>query len=97
MNKSIYASDLYIYDYTNSTQSARGVEASVEEPVDFSSFYLRNRQAIKFEFINFEENVALFKRDNGTTAPQCECMCVAERNKGEKGWLMLLELKYPPC
>ncbi len=94
MNKSTYTSDLYIYDYTNSTQSKRGVEASIERPDDIGPFYLRNRNAIKFDFVNFEQNAALFKRNDGTTASQCECMCVAARDKDEKGWLMLLELKY---
>ena len=43
--------------------------------------------------VNFEENEEVFKRADGTTVSNCECMLVSDKSS-KKGWLLLVELKY---
>ena len=87
-NVQAFASSVYVADYTNQTQSARGVEIQEVPFTDISYFCLHNDVSIPLWAVNFEHNKGFFPAGVG----DCECMF---RVKGvEKGWLLLCELKY---
>lgn len=91
-----FSSDLYIADYTEYSKTNEapsvGVCMSVVKP-PIEAFYLKNKNEITFDTINFEENKSVFRNKSGRTVQQCECMCLSSKAKN-KGWLFLLELKY---
>ncbi len=99
MIKETFSSDLYIGDYTryvsnHPSSPYRGVVADVNKLPCIQAFSLHNPDSITFDFVNFEYNPALFKREDGSKASQCECMCEACAEEDVTHWLMLLELKY---
>lgn len=49
---------------------------------------------VLFRVVNNEHNPAVFKRADGSSVTQCECIVYADRNDNKKGWLFFLELKY---
>lgn len=81
--------DGFIVDYTNKTDSLRGVELLKSPPNDINYFQLINRGAIEFWGVNFEKCSSLFKKGS----ENCECMFVAKQAKNLK-WACLVELKY---
>ncbi len=99
MNKECHFSDLYICDYEHYSENhpeykRRGVEASEIQPENVSSFYLSNPKSLPFDFVSFDHNPSLFKRQDGSMASHCECMCEAVAEPAKSRWMMLLELKY---
>lgn len=83
-----YCSDCYVVDYTNETNSKRGVEIHTEQPEDIAYFHVKDPKKIEYWGINFEEHPAFFKG-----VSQCECM-FASKKFNKKGWACLVELKY---
>jgi len=87
-NGEMYDRTIYVADYTNQTNSQRGVEISTQRPNDISSFVLVNRSKVDFYAVNLDRNKGL---TGGET--QCECLCCgAKANK--KRWVLFLEMKY---
>ena len=79
----------FAVDYTNQTDSCRGVEISNTPPTDINYFYLENRGKIEFWGVNFEKCSSLFEKKE----ENCECMFVAKQAKNLK-MACLIELKY---
>lgn len=83
-----YGGDVYVADYTNATNSERGVEITDVKPEDIGSFHLKNSNKINYWGVNFENEQHFFEGRK-----QCECMFTASKAK-EKPWVLLLETKY---
>ncbi len=83
------ADDAFAVDYTNQSDSSRGVELSKTAPKDISFFQLSNQAQIDFWGVNFEKCHSLFT----DSSENCECMFVAKSAKKLK-WACLVELKY---
>lgn len=79
----------FAMDYTNQTDSYRGVDISNAPPTDINYFHLENRGKIEFWGVNFEKCGSLFEKKE----ENCECMFVAKRAKNLK-MACLIELKY---
>lgn len=93
-----YNSDVYVVDYTHSTDGKRGVEILSAQPVDgLATLHVKNPNMVEYWGVNFEEHGAFFKykdkNGNEQKADNCECMFVASKAK-HKGWMLLAELKY---
>lgn len=84
-----YQHDAFVADYTNQTQSARGVEIVEQAPQDIEFFHLANPRSIPFQGVNLERNNAFFEQGNSN----CECLFKSIRGR-KKNWLLLVELKY---
>lgn len=86
----IFESDSYVADYTNATDSKKGVMISSEPFDDIAYFHLevRSNNEIKYLAVNLEEYPAFIDGiDN------CECVFSA-LSKYRHPWLLLLETKY---
>ena len=89
-----HSSHIYIADYTNQEQSAKGVEISDTPFTDIQFCTVNNPKDIECWSVNFEKNQGVFRcTDTEKQAKQCECM-VAAKNAQKKGWVCLMELKY---
>ena len=96
-----YSQDVYIADFTNfvgkpgyDNLPCQGVMVGIQENGIIPSFIIRDERAFPFSVINNEHNPAVFKREDGSSMTQCECIVFSERNDNRKGWLFFLELKY---
>lgn len=96
-----YREGIYIADFTEYINQggpadvpSKGVYVGTDENVIIASFRLTDDNDIPFVVINNEKNPALFKKADGTKAPQCECIIFADRNDNKKAWMLFLELKY---
>ena len=96
-----YSQDVYIADFTNfvgkhgyDNLPCQGVMVGIQENGIIPSFIIHDERAYPFCVINNEHNPAVFKREDGSPASQCECIVCSERNDNRKGWLFFLELKY---
>ena len=96
-----YSQDVYIADFTNfvgkpgyDNLPCQGVMVGIQENGIIPSFIIHDERAFPFSVINNEHNPAVFKREDGSPASQCECIVYSERNDNRKGWLFFLELKY---
>lgn len=83
-----FDTDVYVADYTNQTNSERGVVIANDAFIDIAYFHLHNDNAVPLWVVNFEENAGFIPEGTGN----CECM-FRVRNV-EKGWWLLCELKY---
>lgn len=83
-----YAGDVYVVDYTNSTNNLRGVEILQEVPNDISYFHLINKKSVHYWGINLEKHKKFFDKQR-----QCECMFISS-DSPRKPWVCLVELKY---
>lgn len=85
-----YSGDCYVADYTEKTNSRKGVEISVEPFRDIDYFHLKkaNKANINYLGINFEKYPHFIKG-----IENCECMFHAISDTG-RPWTMFLELKY---
>lgn len=95
-----FAQDVFVADFTeyNSNNpetpgSCAGVQIATEDNGIIPSFRLTDRNRHPFMAVNFEDNQQAFMREDGTKAPQCECMFYALRGK-TPAWMLFLELKY---
>ena len=70
----------FAMDYTNQTDSYRGVDISNAPPTDINYFHLENRGKIEFWGVNFEKCGSLFEKKE----ENFECMFVAKRAKNLK-------------
>jgi len=83
---------LYLADYTDQTNSKRGTEiVKGSPPSDIEYVTFQNNTRLLNGFIIF--NNKSFKRDNGTSLPQCELVVFPE-NSGKDSWIFFAELKY---
>jgi hypothetical protein len=83
---------LYLADYTNQTNSARGVEFfESTPPTDIDSFELKNDINLPIGYIDFDNTS--FTRPDGSPLSQCECV-VFPKNSGVDSWIFFAELKY---
>ena len=96
-----YSQDVYIADFTNfvgkpgyDNLPCQGVMVGIQENGIIPSFIIHDERAFPFSVINNEHNPAVFKREDGSSMTQCECIVYSERNDNRKGWLFFLELKY---
>jgi len=96
-----YCQDVYIADFTNfvgkpdyANLPCQGVMVGIQENGMIPSFIIRDEHSFPFRVINNEHNPAVFKREDGSSVTQCECIVYADRNDNRKGWLFFLELKY---
>lgn len=96
-----YSQDVYIADFTNFVGKfsydklpCQGVMVSLQENGIIPSFVIRDEHSFPLRVINNEHNPAVFKREDGSSVSQCECIVYADRNDNRKGWLFFLELKY---
>ena len=101
MNSIDYNTTIYVTDYTRYNElhpdakaDASGVDISLTSSEIAPSFCLLNNNKHEFVGVNLERNPSLLKRDDGTTASQCECFFYARRNNEEPSWYLFLELKY---
>lgn len=95
VNNEQHTGDLFVVDYTEQTKNTsnkRGVEFHLQLPVDIKGLAIINRNCVKFTAVNLEKNSLL--DDMNCKISQCECLCAADKTDGEKGWLLLAELKY---
>lgn len=83
-----FEGDVFVADYTQQTNSARGVEIAGMPFGDIASFHLYNDGHLPLWAVNFEANKA-FVPDG---VSNCECMMRVKNV--EKGWWLLCELKY---
>lgn len=86
----IFEGDCYVADYTNCTNSRRGVEISETPFADIPFFHLKKqgRGNLRYLGISFEDYGMFIKGiDN------CEC-CFSSLAECNKPWLMMLETKY---
>lgn len=91
-NTSEHKSHIYIADYTQQTNSERGVEISDIEFDDIQYCQFENNRNIICHGVNFEKNKKAFTA-GGKLVEQCECM-IASQKANKKRWLCLVELKY---
>lgn len=96
-----YCEDVYITDFTNycgksgaGAVPGNGVVVETKENGILLSFVIHDEHGFPFVVVNNEHNPAVFKRPDGTSVSQCECIVYADRNDNRKGWLFFLELKY---
>lgn len=83
---------LYLADYTNQTNSARGVEIfSGTPPTDIGYFTLQNDVNLKSCSITFDNTS--FTRPDGSPLSQCECV-VFPKTSDVNSWILFVELKY---
>ena len=93
-NITSHSSHIYIADYTQQTQSAKGVVISDTHFNDIRYCTINNSNNIECWGVNFEKNRSVFKiAGTGEQVSQCECM-IASKNAKKKGWVCLMELKY---
>ena len=93
-NISSHSAHFYIADYTEQTQSVKGVEISDKPFDDIHYCTINNPRSIECWCVNFERNRSVFKiSETSEYASQCECM-IASKNAQKKGWVCLIELKY---
>lgn len=91
---SSHSSHFYIVDYTQQTNSAKGVEISDTPFTDIQYCTVNNPNNIDCWGVNFEKNRRVFKIEGTTSyASQCECL-ISSKHAKKKGWLCLMELKY---
>ena len=101
MSPELFDCDLLVVDYTKYHQDhpeeelpSEGVHFLNVPDIRLGSFCVRNPKPITIEAINLEKTHSLTKKEDGSTVKQCECICKAHREDGEKRWVLLLELKY---
>lgn len=87
-------SDAWVADYTDETKGAvkenrQGVVISSEPITNIASFHLVNPNGMSYYAVNFEDN----KDFSPQGRKDCECMFRC-KEVVERGWLLLLELKY---
>ena len=91
--------DFFVGDYTEYKKShpafkdVKGVLITSTKRNEIGFLHFHNKNNVKVKAINFEENPAFLKDNNGNLVSQCECFCVADKQKG-KAWLAFVELKY---
>lgn len=98
--KGPFVQDVFVADFTEYNSNnpempgpCAGVQISTVENGIIPSFRLTDRNRHPFMAVNFEENQQAFMREDGTKAPQCECMFYAVREESP-AWMLFLELKY---
>lgn len=86
----LFSGDCYVADYTNVSDSQRGVEISEEPFEDISCFHLKKHTSanIGYAGINFELYPGFIKG-----IQNCECMFHAVSDV-RRPWTMFLEMKY---
>ena len=84
--------DAWLMDYTEQTDSARGVEIHFAAPTDIEAMHLKNPRCMEYLAVNFEEHLDFFRCADGSTVSNCEAMFVS--TSGTMPWLLLAELKY---
>jgi hypothetical protein len=96
-----YSGTVFIADFTDYVNKPeaqpvdyRGVIVGTEENGIIPSFVIRNDNGFPFIVVNNEHNPAVFTREDGSKASQCECIIYADRHDNRKGWMLFLELKY---
>lgn len=82
--------DLYVADYTDRTDSQRGVEFSEQPFDDIQYFHLKNnpKAPVPYIAVNFERHPAFIKG-----IQNCECMFHA-MSGAKRPWTLFLEMKY---
>ena len=95
-----YTQDVFVADFTEYNNNHpetpaphAGVLIATEENGIIPSFKLTDKNEHPFTAVNFEENPAVFMREDGTKVSQCECMFYAIR-EASPAWMLFLELKY---
>ena len=95
-----YTQDVFVADFTEYNNNHpempapyAGVRIATEENGIIPSFKLTDKNEHPFMAVNFEENLAVFMREDGTKGSQCECMFYAIR-EASPAWMLFLELKY---
>ena len=96
----VFTQDVFVADFTEYNNNNprtpapfAGVLITTEENDIIPSFRLADKNGYPYMAVNFEENQQSFMRDDGTKAPQCECMFYAIREESP-AWMLFLELKY---
>ncbi len=90
-NSQILNCDCYVADYTNATDSRRGVVIATEPFDDIPYFHLKkhNRdQNLPYIAVNFEDYPGFIHG-----AKNCECM-FSSLTEADHTWLLFLETKY---
>jgi len=83
---------LYLTDYANQTNSARGFEIfEGTPPLDIEYVTLRNDINLLNGFITFDNTS--FTRSDGSPLSQCECVIFPEKSNNNS-WIFFAELKY---
>jgi len=83
---------LYLADYTNQTNNARGVEIfEAIPPFDIDSFELKNDVNLLKGYIHFDNSS--FTRPDGSALSQCECVVFPNTSVADS-WIFFAELKY---
>lgn len=89
----VYVADYTQYAYEHSDYEAKGVVVGDIKPELIGSLKFCNPNGVKIMSVNFENNPAVFRDENGQMVSSCECMLVSEEGN-KKRWLALAELKY---
>lgn len=86
----IYDGDCYVADFTDQTDSERGVEFSREPFGKIDCFHLKKegKLPVRYQAINIEEYGADFSKEDN-----CECV-FNSLSPWEKPWLLFVETKY---
>ena len=83
---------LYLADYTNQTNSARGFEIFKDTPPsDIEYVTLQNDINLLNGFITFDNTS--FTTSDGNILSQCECVIFPEKSN-DNSWIFFAELKY---
>ena len=95
-----YTQDVFVADFREYNKNHpetpapyAGVQIATEENGIIPAFKLTDKNEHPFMAVNFEENSAMFMREDGTKVSQCECMFYAIREESP-AWMLFLELKY---
>ena len=95
-----YTQDVFVADFTEYNNNHpeipaphTGVLIATEENGIIPSFKLTDKNKHLFMAVNFEENQAVFMREDGTKVAQCECMFYSVRD-ASPAWMLFVELKY---
>ena len=84
--------DLYVADYTNQTNHARGIEIFEENPPsDIEYLKIKNLLNIEIGYIDFDNSSFTF--GNNIARSQCECVMIPNVST-ETSWILFCELKY---
>lgn len=84
--------DLYVSDYTNQTNHARGIEIfEATAPLDVEYLTILNPKNIEVGFIDFDNNSFTYGKNKYRS--QCECVMFPNVST-ETTWILFCELKY---
>lgn len=88
----VYHGDAFLMDYSDQTNSARGVEIYPTKPVDIAAMHIHNPTLLSYWIVNLERHVDFFRKADGSIVSNCEALLASQGVTCP--WMLLVELKY---